>query len=151
MNLLYFILGPLVILEGRKFIRKGKKENKFYKKLENGEFLEYNKVLGIVTGNATYHEDAFSNGALKPGGSPVTPIVEYEVNGEKYETINNGLSTGADLPMGTKMWVWYDKNNPKIAHLEFDRSSSSTRYILGTILILVGIVIFLSAFFLSDF
>lgn len=146
MNLIYIILGILLIFLGICLIKKSNTENNFYKRIEKGEFEEYIKVKGIVTGNVAYYEDSFSDGTLKPGGAPVSPVVEYEIDGEKYETTNKNLSTGAELPEGTEVWIWYNKNNPKITHIEYDYSKSSMQNIIGAFIIIIGMGVFLMAF-----
>lgn len=74
---------------------------------------------------------------------PVTPIVEYEVKGETYETMNPILETGAELPVGTKVYVWYKKDNPKQAILGTELESHSSSKFLGMLLIAFGIMLLL--------
>lgn len=146
MSIIYIVLGMLLMSLGINLILKGNKENNFYNRLENGEFKEYIKVKGTVIGNVAYYEDSYPDGTLKPGGAPVSPLVEYEVNGEKYEATNKNLSTGAELPEGTEVWVWYNKNNPKITHIEYDNSRISMRNIIGAFIVLIGIIVLLLVF-----
>ena len=63
----------------------------------------------------------------------------YEVNGEKYETLNRILETGAELPVGTKVYVWYKKDNPNQAILGTELESYSFKKILGFLLVAIGI------------
>lgn len=134
MYFLVFIIGIVLILVGILFIKKGLSLKKFYGDLEDGKKSDYKKIIGTVICNAYSIDDATE--VLKS----VTPIVEYEVNGQKYETQNRVLETGAELPVGTKIYLWYKKDNPKQAILGLELNSVYFERRMGSFLIVIGII-----------
>lgn len=102
---------------------------------KNGDFI---KTTGVVICDAYDSHDATDI------NKPVTPIVEYEVNGEKYEAANSVLETGAELPVGYKVTVWYKKDNPKIAVLATDLANYYTYLFVATSLLIIGVMFLLT-------
>lgn len=129
------IIGIILIIFGILSLHKSSLTKKFYNSIKSGEKKEYKKTLGTVICDAYCISDATEI------AKAVTPIVEYEVNGEKYETQNPILETGAELPVGTKVYVWYKKSDPKVAILGTQLGSHSFTKILGILLIFFGIML----------
>lgn len=134
------IIGNIMVIAGIYFIIKSNAAKKFYREIKNNDNIaEYKKTVGTVIC------DAYMPGEKDTTIKAVTPIVEYIVDGEKYETMNRTLENGAELPVGTKMFVWYKKNRPNEAILGTELESATAEKIFGTILILLGIVFFIIA------
>lgn len=132
--MLMLIVGVILIIIGFISLYKGKLSKQFYQKIKNGKIKDYKKIVGTVIC------DAYSIDSATDLIKPVTPIVEYKVNGETYETTNPILETGAELPVGTKVYVWYKKDNPKQAILGTELESHSFSKLLGILLIAFGII-----------
>lgn len=128
------IVGVVLIIIGFTSLYKGRLSKEFYQNIKDGKMTDYKKIIGTVICDAYAIESA--SDLIKP----VTPIVEYEVNGETYETGNPILETGAELPVGTKVYVWYKKDNPKQAILGTELESHSSSKMLGILLIAFGIM-----------
>ncbi len=137
MNILILTLVIIMIMIGIYFIIRANSLKNFYEKIKDGNISEYKKTVGIVVC------DAYSIDDEKKVTKLVTPIVEYTVNGEKYETMNRVLETGAELPVGTRLYVWYKKEDPKQAILGTELESSSFEKLAGVLLIWFGIVFLL--------
>lgn len=131
--MIMLVIGLILIAIGILCLYKSSLTKYFYKNIENGKNQEYKKTVGVVICDAYSSSDTELN-------KPVTPIVEYEVNGEKYETQNPILEIGAELPVGTKVYVWYKKNNPKVSVLGTELESHSFKSMLGILLIGFGII-----------
>lgn len=128
------IIGIVLIIIGFTSLYKGRLSKEFYQNIKDGKMTEYKRIIGTVIC------DAYSIRSATDVIKPVTPIVEYEVNGETYETMNPILETGAELPVGTKVYVWYKKDNPKQAILGTELESHSSSKFLGMLLIAFGIM-----------
>lgn len=128
------IMGILLIIFGILSFCKSHLRKNFYKKIKNNEIAGYKKTTGVVIC------DAYDITDVDEVAKPVTPIVEYEVNGEKYETQNPTLETGAELPVGTKVQVWYKKDNPIDSILGTELESHSFYTILGVLLVFFGLL-----------
>ena len=128
------IIGIVLIIIGFISLYKSRLSKKFYQNIKDGKMSEYKRIVGTVIC------DAYSIQSASDLIKPVTPIVEYEVNGETYETMNPILETGAELPVGTKVYVWYKKGNPKQAILGTELESHSSSKFLGILLIVFGIM-----------
>lgn len=128
------IVGIILIITGFVSLYKGRMSKIFYQNIKAGKIKEYKKIIGTVIC------DAYDIESVSDLIRPVTPIVEYEVNGETYETMNPILETGAELPVGTKVYVWYKKDNPKKAILGTALENHLSRKLLGIILIAFGII-----------
>ena len=128
------IIGIVLIIIGFASLYKGRLSKEFYQNIKDGKMTEYKRIVGTVIC------DAYSIQSASDLIKPVTPIVEYEVNGETYETMNPILETGAELPVGTKVYVWYKKDNPKQAILGTELESHSSSKFLGMLLIAFGIM-----------
>lgn len=134
MDILVLIFSIIGIMIGIYLMIKSNSLKDFYEKLEKGKVSEYKKIIGTVICDAYDVE----NSAEIPSRRPVTPIVEYIVDGEKYETMNRILQTGAELPVGTRMYVWYKKDDPKQAILGTELKSFSFEKLFGAFLICFG-------------
>ena len=108
------------------------------KRIIKGQTGNFIKTTGVVICDAYDSHDATDI------NKPVTPIVEYEVNGEKYEAANSVLETGAELPVGYKVTVWYKKDNPKIAVLATDLANYYTYLFVATSLLIIGVMFLLT-------
>lgn len=128
------IIGIVLILIGFISLYKGRLSKEFYQNIKDGKMTQYKRIIGTVIC------DAYSIQSASDLIKPVTPIVEYEVNGETYETMNPILETGAELPVGTKVYVWYKKGDPKQAILGTELESHSSSKFLGLLLIAFGIM-----------
>jgi len=135
--MIWLILGIILIIFGIRNLYKSSLLKKFYDKVRGGKINEYQKTTGIVICDAYYLSD--STEPMKP----VTPIVEYEVNGEKYETQNPILETNAELPVGTRMCVWYRKDNPSQAILGTELESHFSVKLFGFSMIAFGVLLVL--------
>lgn len=135
--MLMLILGIVLLLSGITFLYRSRLSKKFYTNLKDGKIHDYEKVVGTVICDA-YASDSRSNLA-----KPVTPIVEYIVNGEHYETQNAILETGAELPVGTKMYVWYQKENPSQAVLGTELENHSLQAMFGMLMLAFGVILVL--------
>lgn len=131
------IAGIILVIIGIYFLYLSSSRRKFYKNVENGNLNDYKKIIGTVICDAYYLED--STEIIKS----VTPIVEYEVDGKTYETQNSVLEVGAELPVGTKVYVWYKKDDPKNAVLGTKLGDFSFFEIFGVFLIAIGLVLVL--------
>ena len=109
--MIWLTLGIILVIIGVILLYKSSVLKDFYNNVRLGKVSEYKKVTGVVICDAYYARDSAET------VKPVTPIVEYEINGEKYEAQNSILKTGAELPVGTKVCVWYKKDNPRNAIL----------------------------------
>ena len=136
-NMICLILGIILIIIGVRLLYKSSLLKDFYNNVRNGKISEYKRTTGIVICDAYDVEDATE--AVKK----VTPIVEYKVNGETYETQNPVLKTGAELPVGTKMCVWYRKDDPRNAVLSTELDHYFDVRFFGFIIMAFGIMIFL--------
>lgn len=128
------IIGIVLIIVGFTSLYKGRLSKEFYQNIKDGKMTQYKRIIGTVIC------DAYSIQSASDLIKPVTPIVEYEVNGETYETMNPILETGAELPVGTKVYVWYKKDDPKQAILGTELESHSSSKFLGILLIAFGIM-----------
>lgn len=131
------ILGIILVIIGVRLLYKGSLLKDFYNNVRNGKISEYKRTTGIVICDAYDIEDAAET------VKKVTPIVEYEVNGEKYETQNPVLKTGAELPVGTKMCVWYRKDDPRKAILSTELDNYFAVRLFGLSITAFGIMIIL--------
>ena len=131
------LLGIAAVIYGIYQIYSGILKKKFYEKLEKGYISEYNKTVGVVICDAY---DADESTKLNKA---VTPIVEYEVDGEKYEASNSILKTGAELPVGTKMYVWYKKDKPEKSVLGSNLNVMYDLYFTGSAFIVFGLIFIL--------
>lgn len=116
--MLTLINGLIFIILGLVALYKNIDYKLTYRKIKNSK--DYEKTIGTVICNAysTTNINQINN-------RPTTPIVEFEVNGIKYETINRTLINGNQLPEGTKVYLWYKKDNPNEALLATDCSNNS--------------------------
>ena len=130
--MIILLVGIILIIIGIFFLYKGSLRKSFYKKLADGKISEYKKTTGIVICDA-YHVNDTSEPVKN-----VTPIVEYEVKGEKYETQNSLLKSDGEVPVGTKMCVWYKVSKPNIAILGSDIYNYYFKISLGIILVILG-------------
>lgn len=137
--MLALIIGTILIVIGITSLYRSILSREFYRKLKDGHLKEYKKITGTVICDAYYAGDT---DVIKP----VTPIVEYEVNGKKYEAQNAILEVGAELPIGTKVYVWYKKDNPNQAILGTELESHLSRKILGITMLFFGIILILIGF-----
>lgn len=135
--MIWLILGIILVVFGVRHLYKGSLLKNFYDNVRGEKISEYKKVTGIVICDACYASD------LTDLTKPVTPIVEYEVNGEKYETQNPILRTGAELPVGTRVCVWYKKNNPSSAILGAELDNYFSVRLFGFSMIAFGILFIL--------
>ena len=135
--MIWLILGIILVVFGIRHLYKGSLLKGFYDNIRDAKISEYKKVTGIVICDAYYASDSAE--VVKP----VTPIVEYEVNGEKYEAQNPILKTGAELPVGTKVCVWYKKDNPKNAILGNELDNYFSVKLFGFSMIAFGIIFIL--------
>ena len=135
--MIWLILGIILVVFGVRHLYKGSLLKNFYDNVRGGKISEYKKVTGIVICDACYASD------LTDLTKPVTPIVEYEVNGEKYETQNPILRTGAELPVGTRVCVWYKKDNPSSAILGTELDNYFSVRLFGFSMIAFGILFIL--------
>ena len=133
------VLGIILIVIGIRKLYKSSLLREFYNTFKEGKRFEYKKIVGTVIAAGCYAED------LLEINKPSTPIVEYEVNGEKYEAQNPILETGAELPVGTKMYVWYKKDDPRIAVLSTELESYLTTRFIGITLIGFGLLFILAS------
>ena len=135
--MMFIFIGVLLIILGILFIIGSSEFLKFYKKLKNGKLSNYSKVVGVVICDAY---SVHNSGELI---KPVTPIVEYEVAGKKYEAMNSVLENDAELPVGTKVYVWYDKNNPAKYILGTETSNYLNYKLVGITMIFFGVLLVL--------
>lgn len=132
------VLGILFIIAGIFMLLKRNDKNKLYNRLKNGKADDYEETIGTVICDAyKMSEGADGDSFYKM----ITPIVEYEVNGEKYEGQNEQLSPNGELPVGTKMKVWYRKDNPQDYVLQTELRSYNNWIFYGIICIAVGCII----------
>ena len=94
-------------------------KRKIYKLIKEGNLHNYKKTIGVVTCCAF---DPINSADIY---WPVTPIVEYEVNGEKYEVRRNSYNIGYEEEVGTKMTVWYNEKDPFVSVLDVDLHDNS--------------------------
>lgn len=140
------ILGVILILVGvivfLVAIRKDSLD-KLIDDLENGNNNDYVKTIGKVicygykwlSTNGTGTGEEYSTESIFK-----TPIVEYEVDGEVYE--KSGTNNHEELPVGTRITLWYLREDPKESVLGIDLKKSNPIYgkIISIILILVGVL-----------
>jgi hypothetical protein len=136
--MILLIIGIFFVIAAFILFSKSIRLKHFNKNIENNK--DFNRTIGTVICDA-YH----INEATKINKA-VTPIVEYEVNGEKYEAANSVLETGAELPVGVKVVVWYKKHNPKIAVLGSDLANYSIYILIGVFLLIFGSMFILQYF-----
>lgn len=132
--MIWLILGIILVIFGVRNLYKSSLLKSFYDNVREGKRNEYKKITGIVICDACYASD------LADLTKPVTPIVEYEVNGEKYEAQNPILKTGAELPVGTRVCVWYKKDNPREAVLGIELESYFSARLFGFSMIAFGLL-----------
>jgi len=121
---------------------------KKYREIKKGKSDDYAETIGKVICNAyakTYVRTAFGN---PKDFKVVTPIVEYYVNGEKYEGQNDKLTTNGEIPEGTGVKVWYKKEKPEecILETQIDITIKCGRYskkyeVISIILGIIGIAV----------
>lgn len=138
--MIMIFVGIILIVSGILCLYKSMLHKEFYEKVQNGKLSEYQKTIGVVICDAYHISD------VTEINKPVTPIVEYEVKGEKYEAQNPTLETGAELPVGTKVYVWYKKDNPKISILGTELDSYFSKKLSGFVLIAFGLIFVLLNF-----
>lgn len=137
------ILGILFIVVGIFMILKRNDKNRLFDKLLKGKAPEYEETVGTVICDA-YETRTTDDG---PSTRLITPIVEYEVNGEKYEGQNEQLSPNGELPVGLKMKVWYRKDNPRMYVLQSEIEDYNSWWIYSIICFVIGfLLIFLKVF-----
>ena len=132
--MIMLIIGMILNIIGILCLYKSSLTKDFYKKIKNGTNKEYKKTIGVVIC------EAYEISSVAEINKMVTPIVEYEVEGEIYEAQNPVLKIGGELPVGTKVYVWYKKNNPKIAVLGTELESYKYKKMIGILLIVFGIM-----------
>ena len=135
--MIWLILSIILICFGIRTLYKSSLAKKFYDNVKEEKISEFKKVTGVVIC------DAYNLIDSTDFAKPVTPIVEYEVNGKKYEAQNSILKTGAELPVGTKVCVWYKKDNPKFAILGTELKNYYSIRLFGIIMITFGILFIL--------
>ena len=128
------ILGIILIIIGVGILIKGILRNNLYKELKSDKKKEYIKTTGTVICDAYPINEAAN---LNKG---ITPIVSYKVNGEEYEAQNRILETSGELPVGTKVIVWYKKDNPKEAILGTSLNDNFFEKNIGVFIIAIGIL-----------
>ena len=125
------VVGILFIVFGFIIILRGYSKNNYIRKIQNSK--NYEKTIGTVVCDAYHMHDSTEQMRA------VTPIVEYQVNGETYETCNSQFNTYGELPVDTKVYLWYNKNNPTEAVLGTELKSNLFYNIFGIYFILSGI------------
>ena len=136
--MIILILGIIFVIVSFILFYKSIRLKHFNKNIENNK--DFNRTIGTVIC------DAYHISSATKINKPVTPIVEYEVNGEKYEAMNTNLETGAELPVGTKVVVWYRKDNPKISVLGSDLANYGIYILIGVFLLIFGSMFILQYF-----
>lgn len=132
--MIVLILGIILVIVGIRFLYKSSLLRNFYNSVKDGKRSEYKKITGTVICAACMADD------MLKVSKPTTPIVEYEVNGEKYEAQNPILETGAELPVGTRVCVWYRKNNPRDAVLGTELESYFAVRLFGIVFMAFGVL-----------
>lgn len=131
-------LGIMFMVVGIFMFLKSNDKNKLFDKLEKGKLEGYEETIGTVICDAYRMSEGADNEFYY---RMITPIVEYEVNGEKYEGQNEQLSHNGELPVGVKMRVWYRKDNPRDYILQTELRSYSDWKIWSVICFFVGCVV----------
>ena len=126
-GIIFIIISLLVYLKANSF-------KKFKNALVSEDKKDFKKTVGTVICNAYHISDAAEL------NKPVTPIVAYEVNGNKYEAQKATLSNDAELPVGTKIYLWYKKSDPNVAILGIDLDKDFKNKFLATALLVFGIL-----------
>lgn len=131
--MIFLVIGVVLVFVGIRNIYLSVIKKIQYMNIEKGINKEYEKTIGkviccVYSMNSDRHDDS-------------SPVVEYEVNGETYETMNKQLHSGGELPIGTKMWLWYKKDNPRDAILGIELGNWLTIKTTGILLILIGILL----------
>lgn len=109
-GLLFIILGLIALFKNFQY-------KILFIKIKNSR--NYEKTIGTVICNA------YSNSDLNTLERSITPIVEFEVEGVKYEAVNRSVGTHNELPEGTKLYLWYKKDDPNDAWLPTDVAGTS--------------------------
>ena len=100
----------------------------------------YKKTIGTVICNAYGIYD--STKVIKA----VTPIVEYEVNGQTYEVQNEVLSSDAELKVGTKIYIYYNEKFPTMARISTDLTGVPISILVGNFLFWIGLGLLFTCF-----
>jgi len=135
--MLILILGIVLLIAGIVYVYRARISKEFYIHFKNEKIQDFQKAVGTVIGDA-YPADYESKIP-----KPVTPIVEYMVYSEKYETQNPVLEMNAELPVGTRVYVWYKKDNPSQAILGAEVESHSFQVMFGMLMIAFGVIFLL--------
>lgn len=148
--MLFIIIMTILLICGGLYLILGRHRIvKFHKRLENNQESEWENTIGHVVDTAYTYTVPDSSTDISLPFKVITPIVEYEVNGKKYEGQNDRLATsnvkGASLPIGTEVKVYYSKNEPQKCvlktYIDIEKKSYRTSVLLGTIAIIVGILV----------
>jgi hypothetical protein len=137
------ILAASLMLIGWLIIIKERPKLKSYQRIqyETGEY--YETTIGqVISTEYTTKNDNTQTSTL------MTPVVEYKVNGTKYIGKNARLSSNkkeADLPIGTKVKVYYSKTNPQECilqtYLDMQIGDFLEALISGIPLVFIGIIL----------
>ena len=148
--MLFIILIGLVFIFGGFYMILAKYNVvKFYKRLEYNQESEWENTTGRVVDTAYRYVGSSFADDNDPATKVMTPIVEYEVNGKKYEGQNDGLASsnvkGASLSIGTEVKVYYLKKEPQKCilktYIDMTKKSYGKWVLFGIISIVVGVVL----------
>jgi hypothetical protein len=141
------IIATALMIIGWLIIIKERRKVKFYQRVqyEIGKYWE--TTVGQVI--STEYNQQQSTNSQQPS-TLMTPVVEYKVNGKKYIGKNARLSSNkkeADLPIGTKVKVYYSKTDPQECilqtYLDMEIGDFLEAIVLGAPLVFLGILFLL--------
>lgn len=126
------IICIIVLAFGIYMLIKGSIRMQLNNLLDKSGIESYNEITGTVV------SDAYLKGESK---ELVTPIVEYKVGNKIYEAQNRVLSLGAELPVGTKVNVWYSKSNPSNVVLGSEINNPRPYRLFGIVLVVYSVLL----------
>lgn len=126
------IICVIILMFGIYMLIKGSIRMQINNLLDKSGIESYNETMGTVV------SDAYLKGEPK---ELVTPIVEYKVGNKTYEAQNRTLSLDAELPIGTKVNVWYSEDNPSNAVLGSEINNPRPYRLFGIVLVVYSILL----------
>ena len=145
------MMGVMFIVAGAYMLYKSTSRNRLYKELKVNKLAEYKKTTGKVIANAfELGRKAYNTNSMGPNSryTYYTPVVEYEVDGIKYESRNEQLSKRGKIPVGTEVKVYYKKDDPRMCVLETEMGQYKSHWI-EIVLFIVGIIVIIMSFFVD--